>query len=62
MNIPRPGPGEALLLNVATGEWCVVPRSAITGEPVASIEGIPEHQLDEAVARVLGLLTEGEDE
>jgi hypothetical protein len=60
MNIPRPGPDEALLLDATTGAWCIVPRSAITGEPIASIV-VPEHRVDEGLARVLALIDENND-
>jgi hypothetical protein len=60
MNIPKPGPGEALLLDPATGAWRIVPRSAIPDTPIASIT-VPEHQLDEAVERVMRLLNENEE-
>jgi hypothetical protein len=60
MNIPRPGPGEALLLNVETGAWRIVPRSAITDEPAASIT-VSAENLDEGIERVLRLLSENSD-
>jgi len=57
MNIPK---DHALIIDAA-GHVAIVPRSAITDEPIASIEGIPEHQLDEALALVLALLSENDD-
>ena len=67
--IPKPGPDEALI--IVDGRVMIVPLAelerlklgdtGIPDEPIASIEGIPEHQLDEAVARVMKLLSESEE-
>jgi hypothetical protein len=56
VNIPK---DHALIIDAA-GNVAIVPRSAITDEPIASIT-VPEHQLDEALARVMRLLNENEE-
>jgi hypothetical protein len=67
--LPLPGPGEALI--IADGRVMVVllaeverlkrGDNGIPDEPISSLKGIPEHQLGEAVARVLKLLSESEE-
>jgi hypothetical protein len=56
VNIPK---GHALIIDAA-GNVAVVRRDEIEDEPITSIT-VPEHQLDEAVARVLALLRKDED-
>jgi hypothetical protein len=56
MKIPK---DHALIIDAA-GNVAIVPRSAVTGEATASIT-VPEHQLDEALERVMRLLSENND-